>query len=180
MKRASARVNSDPDVSLLLRASVAALEADPEEAKERFRAVAAAAAPPKRLPCTNCGVRHRSRTAEECIDREMLEHTLQDRIVDRAKRRGWVVAHAGKGIAAFTAAGDPVFVTPMRKGWPDLFLLHPVWCLSLVIECKKEDNDLEPEQLEYLQMFNACGIPAVMCKPSDLRLGRVNAILAKR
>lgn len=107
----------------------------------------------------------------------MSEATLQDRVVDRAKRRGWKVAHAGRGIAAFDAQGNPVFVTPMAKGWPDLVLLRPP--RILVIELKREDNDVTPEQLEWLQLFNGCNIPAIIVKPSDLREGRVNTILAR-
>lgn len=169
---------TDPDVSLLLRASVAAIEADPSEAKARFHAVAVAAAPHKKVPCTNCGVRHRDRTAEQCIDREMSEQTLQDRIRDRAKRRGWTVAHAGKGIAAFTATGEPVFVTAMPKGWLDLMLFKasatpPVWAAEL----KTEEGVVSEEQWFWLDLLNRCGIPAVVFRPSDLREGRVNAIL---
>jgi hypothetical protein len=128
-------------------------------------------------PCLNCGVKHRSITFEQCQDRKMSEQTLQDRVVGRAKRRGWKVAHAGRGIAAFDAQGLPVFVTQMAKGWPDLFLLRPEDGHRLVIELKKEEGDLEPEQVEWLQAFNACGIPAIMVKPSDLRMGRVNEVL---
>lgn len=167
------RVNDDPDVGLLLKASVNGLRDDPKSAKARFKAAAAGF-------CAFHRVTHRSITPEQCLDSQMTEKTLQDRIRDRAQRRGWKVAHAGRGIAAFTAEGDPVFVTPMPKGWPDLVMLHPVWQEARVIECKREDNDLDPEQVMWLQWFNACGIPAVMCKPSDLREGRVNAILARQ
>lgn len=128
--------------------------------------------------CPHCGVRHRKITFDECFDRSMSEKTLQDRIVGRAKRRGFKVAHAGRGIAAFTAEGEPIFVTPMAKGWPDLFLLHERRGFVLVIECKKEKEEPTDEQIGWIRAFNACGIPAVVCKPSDLRLGRVDAILA--
>jgi len=107
----------------------------------------------------------------------MSEKTLQDRIVGRAKRRGAKVAHAGRGIAAFTATGEPIFVTPMAKGWPDLFILFEKAGKSLVIECKKEAEDPTDEQIGWLHAFNACGIPAVVVRPSDLREGRVDAIL---
>jgi len=165
--------NTPPDVTLLLKASVNALKADPDEAKARFAASAA-------LHCPNCGVKHRTITPDQCRDRKMSERVLQDRIVDRAKRRGWKVAHDGRGIAAFDASGNPVFVTPMAKGWPDLFLLHERRGESLVIECKREEGEVEPEQWVWLVLFNRCGIPAVVCRPSDLREGRVNAILDGR
>jgi hypothetical protein len=166
----AARVNDDPDLTLLLRASAEAVKEDPKAAKARFKAAA----------CENCGVQHRNRTADECRDRSMSEKVLQDRIVDRAKRRGWRLAHAGRGIAAYDAAGNPVFVTPMAKGWPDLFLLHPESGRSLVIECKSEVGEPSDEQIEWLQAFNACGIPAILVRPSDLREGRVNEILKRR
>lgn len=108
----------------------------------------------------------------------MSEATLQSRVVGRAQRRGWTVKHVGKGIAAFTAAGEPIFVST-AKNFPDLFMLNaeqPPY--RLAIELKKELADYEPGQLEYLQLLNACGIPAVTVRPSDLREGRVNAILA--
>lgn len=104
----------------------------------------------------------------------MSERTLQDRVVDRAKRRGWKVAHAGRGWVG--GEGDEGhWVTPMAPGWPDLFLLRPP--RALAIELKKEQGELAPEQLEYLKLLNACGIPAVLVRPSDLREQRVNAIL---
>lgn len=161
---------------MLLRASVAAIEANPNEAKARFHAAAVAAAPPKKLPCTNCGVRHRDRTAEQCIDREMSEQTLQDRIRDRAKRRGYTVAHVGKGIAAFTADGTPIFVTAMAKGWPDLTLAKTGHRL-IFMELKKEEGEVSEEQWFWLDLLNRSGNRAVVIRPSDLREGRVNAIL---
>lgn len=127
-------------------------------------------------PCTNCGVRHRTKTSEECVDGNMSEKTLQDRVVDRAKRKGWVVKHVGKGIAAFDKAGNPIWVST-AKGFPDLFCLHRGQRRRLAIELKREAGTYEPGQLEYLQLLNDCGIDAVVVRPSDLRLGRVNAIL---
>ena len=129
----------------------------------------------KAVPCANCGVKHRSLTSEECQDRQMSEETLRSRVTDRAKRRKWVVAHAGRGQVG--AAG--FWVTPMFKGWPDLFLMNPDHVPPVIaIELKRELGDLEPEQLDCLDLLNRCGIPAVVVRPSDLRLHRVNAILS--
>lgn len=128
-------------------------------------------------PCSNCGVKHRTLTPEDCADRKMSEATLQRRVVGRAKRIGWTVRHVGKGIAAFAADGSPIFVST-AKNFPDLFLLNPNQApYRMAMEFKKQLADYEPGQLEYLQLMNACGIPAVTVRPSDLRLGRVNAIL---
>lgn len=110
----------------------------------------------------------------------MSERTLQNRVVGRAKSRGWRVAHAGKGIAAFDKAGQPIFVTPMAKGWPDLFMLNTRQRRALVIECKREEGEFEDGQVEWLQDFNICGIDAVVIRPHHLRDGTVNAILGRQ
>lgn len=148
-----------------LRRSVQMVKEDPKAAKEAFSAAAAAYCPVHK-------VKHRSITPEECKDRQMKESTLQSRVVDRAKRRGWVVRHVGKGLTG----EDGVWVST-AKDFPDLFLLHPVWHRVLAMELKREEGKFQPGQLEYLQMLNLCGIPAVVIRPSDLRLGNVNAIL---
>lgn len=113
----------------------------------------------------------------------MSESTLQDRVRDRAKRRGWTVAHVGKGIAAFTPDGQPIFVTSMLPGWPDLFLMNANQApgrQAIAMELKKEDGEVSDDQWTILRLLNACGIPAVVIRPSDLRLGKVNAILSGR
>ena len=157
------------DLTFPLRRSISMLQKDPEAAKEAFQAEAAG-------HCPHCGIKHRTITPDQCADRRMSERTLQSRIVDRAKRRGWVVKHVGKGIAAFDAEGKPIFVST-AENFPDLFMLHAGQQRALAIECKREQGEFEPGQLEYLQLLNLCGIPAVVIRPSDLREGRVNAIL---
>lgn len=129
--------------------------------------------------CPHCGVRHRTITSDQCWDRKMSEKTLQSRVMDRAKRRGWDVKHVGKGIAAFDAQGNPIWVST-AKSFPDLFMLHERRRLVLAIELKKEEGEFEEGQLEYLQLLNFCGVPAVVIRPSDLRKGIVNAILDDR
>jgi len=89
------------------------------------------------------------------------------------------VRHVGKGIAAFDKAGNPVYLST-AKSFPDLFMLHEDRRTPLAIELKKEEGEFEPGQLEYLQLLNICGIPAVVIRPSDLRRGIVNAILDGR
>lgn len=155
---------------LPLALSTAMVRHDPKAAKEAFHAIAADF-------CPHHNVRHRTITPEQCEDRRMSEKTLQSRVVGRARTRGWKVAHAGRGIAAYDKGGNPIFVTPMAKGWPDLFLLNWKQRRALVIELKREEGELEPEQLEWLQWFNQCGVDAVVIRPSQLRDGTVNAIL---
>lgn len=109
----------------------------------------------------------------------MPERTLQDRVVSRARRRGWKVAHAGRGYVGNEETGQ--FITPMAPGWPDLMMFkagmeHP----AMAWELKREQGELSEDQVYWLQLLNDCGIPAIVIKPSDLREGRVNAILDGR
>ena len=155
------------------------LAEDPEAAKEAFHEAAKA----NMEPCPSCGKRIRHRKGLNwCLDHEMSETTLQNRIRERARRRGWTVAHAGKGWVGDQETGAGQFVTPMMKGWPDLFFLNPnaKGHKAFAAELKREDGEVEPEQLKVLALLNACGIPAVVLRPSDLREGRVNAILEGR
>lgn len=126
------------------------------------------------LACKHCGVKHRSLTEDECVDRKMSEKVLQARVLARARRLGWRVAHAGKG----QVGAEGHFVTPMAKGWPDLFLLNEFRApYRMAIELKRELGEVEPEQQEWLDLMNRCGIPAMVIRPHHLRDGSVRAIL---
>lgn len=150
---------------LPLALSAAMVRTDPKAAKAAFKAQAAAF-------CPHCGIKHRTLTPDECFDRRMSEKTLQARVRARAKSRGWVVKHVGKGMTG----ADGIWVST-AENFPDLFLLHAGMQRALAIELKREQGEFEPGQREYLQLLNLCGIPAVVIRPSDLREGRVNAIL---
>jgi hypothetical protein len=150
-------------------------EEDPKIAKEAFHAVAEENSP--KCPSCRKPVKHRE-GLEWCQDRQMSEKTLQDRIRDRAKRRGWEVVHIGKAVPAYDGAGNPVWVTSAPEGWPDLVLFKPTSSTPVIaMELKKQTNSPTPAQLHWLDLLNRCGIPAIVVKPIDLREGRVNAIL---
>ena len=108
----------------------------------------------------------------------MSEKTLQDRVIGRAKRAGWKVAHAGRG---FVGGGDGPgqWVTPMSPGWPDLTLAKAGLPL-LFMELKKELGETSPEQDDWLILLIQTGNPAVVVRPSDLREGRVNVLLRQK
>ena len=127
-------------------------------------------------PCGNCGKRHRLLTTDQCIDRSMSEKTLQDRVRDRAKRRGWQVAHAGRGYVGNAETGEGQFVTPMAPGWPD-FTLAKAGHHLIFIEFKKELGEVDEKQWQWLTLLNMTGNKAIIVRPSDLREGRVTAIL---
>lgn len=127
-------------------------------------------------PCKHCGTKHRTLTEDQCLDRSMAERTLQDRVVGRAKRRGWKVAHAGKGWVGDQETGKGQFITPMAPGWPDLTLAKEGHRLIL-IELKRELGEVDEEQWAWLRLLNSTGNYAVIVRPSDLREGRVTLIL---
>lgn len=106
----------------------------------------------------------------------MSEKTLQERVVGRAQRRGYKVAHAGKGWVGGKEAGEGQWVTPMSPGWPDLTLAKAGHRL-IFMELKKELGEVDDEQWIWLSLLNLCGTRAIIVRPSDLREGRVNAIL---
>jgi hypothetical protein len=66
----------------------------------------------------------------------------------------------------------------MMKGWPDLTLMKAGHRI-IFIETKKELGDYEDGQLELLQLLNETGNHAIVVRPSDLREGRVKAILTR-
>jgi hypothetical protein len=106
----------------------------------------------------------------------MTERKLQDSVVGRAKRRGWVVAHAGKGFVGSAEDGTGQFATQMSPGWPDLTLAKAGHHL-LFIELKREQGEVSEEQWEWLKLLNRCGAYAIIIRPSDLRTGVLNDIL---
>lgn len=129
-------------------------------------------------PCANCGKNHRLLTLEQCQDRSMTERKLQDSVVGRAKRRGWTVAHAGRGWVGGSEEEGGQWVTPMAPGWPDLTLAKAGNRL-IFMELKREQGDVAPEQWFWLKLLNLCGARAILVRPSDVREGRVNAILSQ-
>lgn len=130
----------------------------------------------QRDECPNCGVRHRTITFDQCLDRSMTERTLQERVVGRAKRRGWRVAHAGKGWVGGSEEEGGQWVTPMAKGWPDLTLAKEGHNL-IFMELKTEEGKVDDEQWMWLRLLNLTGNKAIIVRPSDLREGRVTAVL---
>lgn len=161
------------ELSLLLGRSAQAIRDDPKEARQRFKAAAKANDP--NPACPNCGKRHRTITVDECADRQMSEAKLQSRVVYRARKYGWRVAHAGRGWVGGDEDVPGVVVTPMAKGWPDLSCFK-AGHRAVYLELKREQGEVEPDQVEWLQLLASTGARVGIVRPSDLRLGRVEAI----
>ena len=145
-------------------------------AKKSFRAFGTE--PDGVCPSCHKPVKHRL-GPDWCADHQMSEKTLQDRVRQRAKARGWRIMHVGKAVPAYDEKGDPIWVTSADPGWPDLVLMKPGHRI-IFMELKREDGEVSELQLEYLYLLNQTGNAAIVVRPSDLRLGRVNAVLEGR
>lgn len=93
------------------------------------------------------------------------------RVIYRAKKFGWRHAHAGRALGMHGGV-----ITPMMPGWPDLVLLKPGH-LPIFAELKRELGKLSPEQESVLTLLDHSFQRTFVWKPSDLRLGKVEAIL---
>ncbi|HET7070108.1 MAG TPA: VRR-NUC domain-containing protein [Nocardioides sp.] len=164
----------EPELTLLLASSARALRNDPVAAREAFHEAARRNDP--NPACKNCGKRHRTLTLEQCQDRGHDENGwLKPRVLYRAKKYGWKVAHAGRGAVSERPDGGQVWVTPMAEGWPDLSCFK-AGHRPIFIELKREQGKVSDDQIAWLQLLNLCGCPAVVVRPSDLREGRVETI----
>jgi hypothetical protein len=126
--------------------------------------------------CPNCGVRHRTITFEQCVDRGMSEKTLQERVVGRAKRRGFKVAHAGKLWLPAGPGHEGMWLTPMSNGWPDLTLAKEGHHL-IFLELKTEEGVVDEDQWTWLRLLALTGNKVGIIRPSDLRTGVVTRLL---
>jgi hypothetical protein len=110
---------------------------------------------------------------EERADRKMSEKTLQGRVMYRAKRDGWKIMHIPRGQAG---GGQWRSTTGGGKGFPDLVLVRD---RVLFVELKKELNHPDEDQVAWLEALNAARVETYVWRPSDLRLGIVDAALAR-
>ena len=101
-------------------------------------------------------------------------------IADAAQRYGWRVA-GFRTVRVQRKDGSIYYTTPVLfdgKGWPDLFLLNDKKKLAIVIEVKVKKDKLKPEQMEWLEMFDRCGIPAYEFREQDWIDGSIIQVLA--
>lgn len=133
-------------------------------------------------------------TARQILDRSMSEEQLQDAVIEYLDLFGWTWAHIPDRLYKLAVKERRFDAMPGAKGFLDILALHPDGRL-IVIECKTEQGDLEPEQDEWLRLWGAFMariwgvIPArkhaemldllavVIWRPSDLSDGTVEAFL---
>jgi hypothetical protein len=103
------------------------------------------------------------------------EASFQSAVIDLAHLYGWRVAHFR---AARTLRGWATPVGADGKGWPDLFLVHPVRGIALARELKVPPNRLTSEQRQWLHNLSAAGIDAQVWTPGDW--DKIQATLAPK
>jgi hypothetical protein len=103
----------------------------------------------------------------------LTESDWQRQVIDFARLHGWRVAHFRPGLNRrgewqTAAQGD-------GAGFPDLVLVKPGHCI--VAELKSDIGRVAVEQREWLQAFEAAGIPAYTWRPRDW--AEVQAVLGE-
>ena len=83
------------------------------------------------------------------------ERDWQRRVVKLAKKHGWLVQ-------------ENLFSLYARPGFPDLFLCRPP--NVIVAELKSNKGKLRPEQEEWIENLQACGMRVYVWRPSDEQL----------
>lgn len=100
----------------------------------------------------------------------MNEAQFQKRIVQIAKRNGWLVFHPKK-----TRLPNGAWVTPFigDAGFPDLVLVRPP--KLLFVELKKQNGQPSKDQIRWVESLRACGVDAFFWRPDEL--GYIQSVL---
>lgn len=105
-------------------------------------------------------------TDDERRLRAITEAAYQSQILQLAELRGWKRAHfhdSRRQVKPGVFVGDKD-----AKGFPDLVLGRKLPRPDLIVwEVKKEKGVVTPEQEEWLDIINACGITACVVRPSN-------------
>lgn len=84
---------------------------------------------------------------------EMTEAEWQQRITDTADTYGWLWYHPPANLP-YVKGGKRV--QPVRKGFPDLVLMHERWHRLIFAELKDRVGKPSDEQLRWLRALAAC------------------------
>ena len=85
----------------------------------------------------------------------MAEQEFQNEVISIADKNGWLWFH------------HPYECGKVRRGWPDLVLVHPRRKLLLFRELKRESGPIRCEQSEFLYALQAIGADAKVWRPND-------------
>lgn len=95
--------------------------------------------------------------AKRFLEKQVLgwsESEFQSRIIELARRLGWVHYHT------FDSRRSP-------SGFPDLVLLHPRSGRMIFRELKTQKGRISSAQEEWLKNLNLCGADADVWRPAD-------------
>lgn len=105
-------------------------------------------------------------TDEDRRLRAIPEKTLQSDIMQLARMTGWKVCHFSDSRKMVRRGSRYIPVPdPDAAGFPDLILLRPP--VTFVIEVKKELGRVEPNQVEWLDLWRGCGADVMVARPSN-------------
>lgn len=93
----------------------------------------------------------------------MTHEEWQQQVIDLAHVYGWQHLHVRRTIGR----GRKWVTATNRKGWPDLFMWHPVGGF-VAIELKIKPDKPTPEQLEVLDELSAAGARTMVAYDTDL------------
>jgi hypothetical protein len=117
-------------------------------------------------------------TDAERGDRAMPEAKLQQRVLYRCRRDGWLVMHVPRGGAGKNAQGTGVQWRSQGgsgKGFPDLTMVRDG--RLVFAELKRELSYPDADQQAWLEALREAGQEVHVWRPSDLREGRIDALL---
>lgn len=104
--------------------------------------------------------------AFEILAATVSERDFQDAVIRHAQLRGWLTAHFRP--ARVMVRGQETWRTPLQgdaKGFPDLVAVRRD--RQVVAELKRVGKKAEPEQVRWLEAFEAVGAECYVWTPSD-------------
>lgn len=106
-------------------------------------------------------------TDQERAWRSLSEKQFQTQVLELAEMRGWLTAHFSDSRRQVVRPdGQRFFVGDKgAKGFPDVVLVKPPRIMFW--ELKKELGKTTPEQDEWLELLELCGMEARVVRPSD-------------
>jgi len=112
-------------------------------------------------------------TARTLLFATMSEADLLAATLERLALGGWRAMHVRQQGSRTWRGGRPLGVLQAVPpawawGWPDVIALHALESRPLVLELKRQDGKVTPEQRQWLQAWHLAGAEAATPRPADL------------
>lgn len=108
-----------------------------------------------------------SRARPSVASIELTEKQWQSQVTDLLRATGWIWLHVLNARATRKGAWRPPIAGPLATGYPDLTVFRR--CVCGVIECKRQDGVLSPEQHEVLGKLQGQVTFVWVVRPADLQ-----------